>query len=56
MATMAGLGVDTIAELPPAGTLTGLAKRELKETPAVALKTPTQLDAFVMAIQDGSGL
>jgi [acyl-carrier-protein] S-malonyltransferase len=55
MATMAELGVDSIAELPPAGTLTGLAKRELKGTTTVALKTPAELDTFVTAIQDGSG-
>jgi [acyl-carrier-protein] S-malonyltransferase len=55
MATMAALGVATIAELPPAGTLTNLAKRELKGTRTVALKTPADLDKLVEAIQDGSG-
>lgn len=42
MATMRSLGVATAAELPPAGALTGLAKRELKITTA-ALKTPDDL-------------
>jgi [acyl-carrier-protein] S-malonyltransferase len=43
MATMAGLGVSALAELPPAGTLTGLAKRELKGTTTLALKVPDDL-------------
>jgi [acyl-carrier-protein] S-malonyltransferase len=50
MATLASLGVTSIAELPPAGTLTGLAKRELKGTTTAALKTPADLDKFVAAI------
>ncbi len=37
---------DRIVELPPAGTLVGIAKRELKGTPTVALKTPDDLDAI----------
>ncbi|MGH3858342.1 ACP S-malonyltransferase [Actinokineospora sp.] len=44
MATMAELGVDGIVEFPPAGALVGLAKRELKGTPTVAMKTPDNLD------------
>ncbi|OLT15133.1 ACP S-malonyltransferase [Actinomadura sp. CNU-125] len=44
MATMRELGVTGIIELPPAGTLTGLAKRELKGVELVALKTPADLD------------
>ena len=31
-------------ELPPAGALTGLAKRAMKGTATLALKTPDQLD------------
>jgi [acyl-carrier-protein] S-malonyltransferase len=42
MNTMADLGVTNVAELPPAGALTGLVKRELK-LPTVALKTPGDL-------------
>lgn len=42
MNTMKELGVDTAAELPPAGALTGLAKRELKVA-TIALKTPDDL-------------
>jgi [acyl-carrier-protein] S-malonyltransferase len=44
MDTMADLGVTAIIELPPAGTLTGLAKRALRGVQTVALKTPADLD------------
>lgn len=58
MATMAARGVHAVAELPPAGTLSGLAKRELKGTPAVALKTPDDLDKVATLVagepKDGS--
>jgi [acyl-carrier-protein] S-malonyltransferase len=42
---LTGLGVTTTVELPPAGTLTGLVKRQLKGvvTRTVALKTPADL-------------
>lgn len=45
MQTMAALGVTAMIELPPAGTLTGLAKRALPGVRLVALKTPEDLDA-----------
>jgi [acyl-carrier-protein] S-malonyltransferase len=50
METMGARGVTAIIELPPAGTLTGLAKRALSKAaePGVellALKTPDHLDA-----------
>ena len=45
MATMADLGVTGLIEIPPAGTLTGLAKRALPDVEAVALNTPDDLDA-----------
>ncbi|MXP21025.1 acyltransferase domain-containing protein [Gordonia sp. HNM0687] len=35
-----------IVELPPAGTLAGIAKRELKGTPTQALKSPDGLDTI----------
>jgi len=44
-ATMRDLGVTAAIELPPAGTLAGLAKRELKGVEVVALKTPEDLPA-----------
>ncbi|TNC22376.1 ACP S-malonyltransferase [Amycolatopsis alkalitolerans] len=42
---LVGLGVTSTVELPPAGTLTGLVKRQLKGTvtTTVALKTPADL-------------
>ncbi len=45
MQTMDSLGVTGFIELPPAGTLTGLAKRALRGVQLVALKTPDDLDA-----------
>ncbi|WP_067180266.1 ACP S-malonyltransferase [Microtetraspora niveoalba] len=45
MATMAELGVTTMIELLPGGTLTGLAKRGLKGVRTFALKTPEDLEA-----------
>jgi [acyl-carrier-protein] S-malonyltransferase len=45
MATLADLGVTAIIELPPAGTLTGLAKRALKGVERVAVNTPDDLAA-----------
>jgi [acyl-carrier-protein] S-malonyltransferase len=45
METMRELGVTGILEVPPAGTLTGIAKRALKGVEIFALKTPDQLDA-----------
>ena len=50
MATLAELGVTGILELPPAGTLTGIAKRNLPGVELFNLNTPDQLDdarAFV---------
>ncbi|HEU4810773.1 MAG TPA: acyltransferase domain-containing protein [Nocardioides sp.] len=44
MDTMLDLGVTGILEMPPAGTLTGIAKRALKGIETFALKTPDQLD------------
>jgi len=45
MHTMAGLGASALIELPPAGTLTGLARRALPQVARAALKTPDDLDA-----------
>jgi len=45
MRTMADLGVTALIELPPAGTLTGLARRALPGVAQLAIKTPEQLDA-----------
>jgi [acyl-carrier-protein] S-malonyltransferase len=43
--TLRDLGVTAAIELPPAGTLTGIAKRELPGIELLALKTPAELDA-----------
>jgi [acyl-carrier-protein] S-malonyltransferase len=45
MQTMAGLGVTAIVELPPAGTLAGLARRALRGVQVITLKTPDDLGA-----------
>jgi [acyl-carrier-protein] S-malonyltransferase len=45
MQTMAGLGVTALIELPPAGTLTGLARRALPGVQTLALKSPGDLGA-----------
>jgi [acyl-carrier-protein] S-malonyltransferase len=44
METMQDLGVTGILEMPPAGTLTGIARRALKGVETFALKTPDQLE------------
>jgi [acyl-carrier-protein] S-malonyltransferase len=44
MDTMLDLGVTGLLEMPPAGTLTGIAKRAMKGVETFALKTPDQLD------------
>ncbi|MDP1879039.1 MAG: acyltransferase domain-containing protein [Actinomycetota bacterium] len=45
MAAMADLGVTALIEIPPAGTLTGLAKRALPGVETLAVKTPDDLPA-----------
>jgi [acyl-carrier-protein] S-malonyltransferase len=45
MTTMAELGITGLLELPPSGTLTGIAKRNLKGVELFALNTPDQLPA-----------
>ncbi len=44
METMLDLGVTGMLEMPPAGTLTGIARRAMKGVETFALKTPDQLD------------
>lgn len=44
-ATLRDLGVTAAIELPPAGTLTGIAKRELRGVDLLALRTPDDLPA-----------
>lgn len=45
MDTMSDIGVTALIELPPGGTLTGMARRALPGVALLALKTPDQLDA-----------
>ncbi|WP_458318386.1 ACP S-malonyltransferase [Mycolicibacterium brisbanense] len=45
-ATMRQREVTAIVEFPPAGTLAGIAKRELKGTPTRAIKSPEDLDTL----------
>jgi [acyl-carrier-protein] S-malonyltransferase len=59
METMLDLGVTGILEMPPAGVLTGIAKRAMKGVETFALKTPDQLDdarAFIDKHGDQSQL
>lgn len=52
LATLGELGVAATIELAPAGTLTGLVKRELKGTRTVAVKSPDDLDAVVELVRE----
>jgi [acyl-carrier-protein] S-malonyltransferase len=45
MRTMSSLGATAFLELPPGGTLAGLARRALPGLHVVAVKTPGDLDA-----------
>ncbi|TFV60750.1 ACP S-malonyltransferase [Mycobacterium sp. PS03-16] len=45
-ATMRERQVAALVEFPPAGTLVGIAKRELKGTPTHAVKAPADLDGL----------
>jgi [acyl-carrier-protein] S-malonyltransferase len=55
MARLRELGVTAVIELPPAGTLVGLVKRDLKGTATLALKTPDDLDRAVDLITEHAG-
>lgn len=50
MTAFADADVAGLVELSPAGTLVGLAKRALRGTPAVAVKTPDDLAAAVALV------
>ena len=52
METFASMGVTGLIELPPAGTLVGLAKRGLKGVETLALKTPDDLEAAQRMIRE----
>ena len=50
-ATMREAEVSMVVELPPAGALVGIAKRELKGVPQVAVKTPADLAELLAPAQ-----
>ena len=52
MAMLGDLGVTAVIELPPAGALVGLVKRELKGTATLALKTPDDLEKAAVLIKE----
>jgi [acyl-carrier-protein] S-malonyltransferase len=53
---LADLGVTGVLELPPAGTLVGLVKRDLKGVATMALKTPADLDAAAAFAAEHAGV
>ena len=55
MRTMADHGVTAMIELPPAGTLTGLARRGLPGVTVLAMKTPDDLDAARKLVAERAG-
>jgi len=55
MAAMADLGVTGLLEMPPAGTLTGIAKRNLKGAEVFALNTPEQLEEAMEFVRKHGG-
>lgn len=54
MATLRALGVTATVELPPAGALSGLVRRDLKGTLTLALKDPAGLDQVANLVADHS--
>jgi len=52
MERLAELGVTGLIELPPSGTLVGLAKRGLKGVQTLAVKTPDDLEAARTMIEE----
>ena len=55
MAAMSDLGVTGLLEMPPAGTLTGIAKRNLKGVELFALNTPDQLEGALEFVHKHGG-
>ncbi|MDA8369414.1 MAG: ACP S-malonyltransferase [Nocardiopsaceae bacterium] len=53
--TLADLGITALIELPPAGTLVGLAKRALRGTELLAVKTPDDVDRARDMIAEHAG-
>jgi [acyl-carrier-protein] S-malonyltransferase len=55
MQTLVDLGVTAMIELPPAGTLVGLARRAMPGVATLAIKTPDDLEAAQQLIRDHGG-
>ena len=55
MQTMLDLGITGMIEIPPAGTLTSLAKRGMPGVETLALKSPDQIDAALRMIAEHGG-
>jgi [acyl-carrier-protein] S-malonyltransferase len=56
MRTLSSLGVTGVLELPPAGTLVGLVKRDLKGVATMALKSPADLDSAAAFAAEHAGV
>ena len=54
--TLADLRVTGVLELPPAGTLIGLVRRELKGVATIAVKTPDDLEAAADFVAEHAGV
>ncbi|WP_298752737.1 ACP S-malonyltransferase [uncultured Serinicoccus sp.] len=52
MEALLSMGVTGLIELPPAGTLVGLAKRGMRGVETLALKTPDDLDAAARMVRE----
>ncbi|CAO5149464.1 Malonyl CoA-acyl carrier protein transacylase [Frankia sp. AiPs1] len=56
LATLRELGVDAVIELPPAGTLAGIARRELPGVRILAVKSPDDLAAARELVAEHVGI
>ncbi|MBW3086437.1 Malonyl CoA-acyl carrier protein transacylase [Austwickia sp. TVS 96-490-7B] len=56
MQTLLDSGITAVIEVPPASTLSGLAKRGMKGVKTVAVNTPDDLDAARAVVLEHSGL
>jgi len=52
MATLGERGVTAVVELPPAGALVGLVRRELPDVARVKLKTPDDVDSIAEYLEE----
>lgn len=55
METLVTLGVTAVVELPPAGTLVGLAKRAMRGVATLGVKTPDDLEAAHALLSEHGG-